>query len=641
MKAKEKGARLAKAATIFLFAGSGILLARAGRQYEIVQTQKMAVASAVPETEPAADAQIPLKETPPETEQEEKESEPKYQPSPDKLNLAFYYPEGSDSSDIINSYAGQVFQELTILDSEWLADLYELADVKPADMAVRLGKDPSSVRGSYNPKNEDQDPNNPETWILDGWKKINVSFTDGDGKRITGFSNVKDILAMASVYTYYAGMLDHELFSKYARQLWENSHSYTLSISDVYYCSGCLDKTDEEIAQEEEALESAAISMLSAEEEQISEGGSDSETSAAASSAETAVLESENAAGINTVPSSEAGAAMQQRSLNVATAADAAPASGTEEIPRIIRRSSSAETSTEDSFGDGSLAGSESQAAASSSDAVSLSAAPLQDGNSPGAAENGSQPSESEASDGTHEGCPGHVDLNIRVKILGLSDSSGLYSADSIGSAAETEDSWDGWTEENRSFAQSISNQDWFADYGLSVSSLSLSDPLTSEEIQSYMDSLPADLSQTRRDIIYFALNSVGKVPYYWGGKASYPGYEGNNFGALVSSDEQGRVLKGLDCSGWISWVYWSVTGERLAGESTSSLILCGEKISRSELQPGDIVVRTGTSAHVVMFLGWSADGRMNVIHESSASVNNVTIKTMDAAWPYYRKLVD
>ena len=641
MKAKEKGARLAKAATIFLFAGSGILLARAGRQYEIVQTQKMAVASAVPETEPASDAQIPLKETPPETEPEEKESEPKYQPSPDKLNLAFYYPEGSDTSDIINSYAGQVFQELTILDSEWLADLYELADVKPADMAVRLGKDPSSVRGSYNPKDDDQNPADPETWILDSWKKINVSFTDGDGKRITGFSNVKDILAMASVYTYYAGMLDHELFSQYARQLWENSHSYTLSISDVYYCSGCLDKTDEEIAQEEEALESAAISMLSAEEEQISEGGSDNETSAAASSAETAVLESENAAGINTAPSSEVGAAMQQRSLNVATAADAAPASGTEEIPRIIRRSSSAETSTEDSFGDGSLAGSESQAAASSSDAVSLSAAPLQDGNSPGAAESGSQPSESEASDGTHEGCPGHVDLNIRVKILGLSDSSGLYSADSIGSAAETEDSWDGWTEENRSFGQSISSQDWFADYGLSVSSLSLSDPLTSEEIQSYMDSLPADLSQTRRDIIYFALNSVGKVPYYWGGKASYPGYEGNNFGALVSSDEQGRVLKGLDCSGWISWVYWSVTGERLTGESTSSLILCGEKISRSELQPGDIVVRTGTSAHVVMFLGWSADGRMNVIHESSASVNNVTIKTMDAAWPYYRKLVD
>lgn len=641
MKAKEKGARLAKAATIFLFAGSGILLARAGRQYEIVQTQKMAVASAVPETEPASDAQIPLKETPPETEPEEKESEPKYQPSPDKLNLAFYYPEGSDTSDIINSYAGQVFQELTILDSEWLADLYELADVKPADMAVRLGKDPFSVRGSYNPKDDDQNPADPETWILDSWKKINVSFTDGDGKRITGFSNVKDILAMASVYTYYAGMLDHELFSQYARQLWENSHSYILSISDVYYCSGCLDKTDEEIAQEEEALESAAISMLSAEEEQISEGGSDNETSAAASSAETAVLESENAAGINTVPSSEVGAAMQQRSLNVATAADAAPASGTEEIPRIIRRSSSAETSTEDSFGDGSLAGSESQAAASSSDAVSLSAAPLQDGNSPGAAESGSQPSESEASDGTHEGCPGHVDLNIRVKILGLSDSSGLYSADSIGSAAETEDSWDSWTEENRSFAQSISSQDWFADYGLSVSSLSLSDPLTSEEIQSYMDSLPADLSQTRRDIIYFALNSVGKVPYYWGGKASYPGYEGNNFGALVSSDEQGRVLKGLDCSGWISWVYWSVTGERLAGESTSSLILCGEKISRSELQPGDIVVRTGTSAHVVMFLGWSADGRMNVIHESSASVNNVTIKTMDAAWPYYRKLVD
>ena len=87
--------------------------------------------------------------------------------------------------------------------------------------------------------------------------------------------------------------------------------------------------------------------------------------------------------------------------------------------------------------------------------------------------------------------------------------------------------------------------------------------------------------------------------------------------------------------------MYWSVTGERLEGSSTSGLILCGEKISRSELKPGDIIVRTGTNAHVVMFLSWSANGQMNVIHESSASVNNVTIKTMDAAWPYYRRLVD
>ncbi len=571
----EKRKQLVHAATILIFAGSGICLAEAGRFYETAHKPGTAMAAVMPKARTTA--------SPSQAERQTKESTTPYEPSPDKLNLAYYYPEGSDTSDIIHSYAGQVFQELTIMDTEWLANLYELADVKPLEMAADLGLDASAVRGSYNEKVEGQDPDDPDTWVLKNWKKINVSFIDGDGKRTTGYSNVKDILAMASVYTYYTDMLDSELFSEYARQLWENSHSYTLSVSDVYYCSGCLDKTDEEIALEEEALESAAISMLSPEEE---------------------------------ILSPEDDAASGQRGLALATASEARPSSGTEEAPLVIRLDSNSETVPA-----APKTATKSQATASPSQASSSSSDP---------------------SDESQDNCPGHVDLNIRVQILGLSDTSGLYQADTVGTDPDNlTETWEGWTETNKACVDAISSQDWFADYGLSVSSLSLSEPLTEEEIQSYMDSLPDDLSQVRRDIIYFALNSVGKVPYYWGGKASYPGYEGNNFGALVSSDEQGRILKGLDCSGWIAWVYWSVTGERLAGESTSSLILCGEGISRSELQPGDIVVRTGTSAHVVMFLGWSADGQMNVIHESSASVNNVTIKTMEAAWPYYRKLVE
>ena len=74
------------------------------------------------------------------------------------------------------------------------------------------------------------------------------------------------------------------------------------------------------------------------------------------------------------------------------------------------------------------------------------------------------------------------------------------------------------------------------------------------------MADLPADLSDTRRELIRYALSSVGKIPYHWGGKASRPDYNGNNFGTLVPADTEGRILKGLDCSGWINWVYWSVT---------------------------------------------------------------------------------
>ena len=138
-----------------------------------------------------------------------------------------------------------------------------------------------------------------------------------------------------------------------------------------------------------------------------------------------------------------------------------------------------------------------------------------------------------------------------------------------------------------------------------------------------------------------FALNSVGKVPYYWGGKPSGPGYENNTFYLLITPDYRGRILKGLDCSGWINWVYWSVTGQSLAGQSTGSLIGCGRKISRSELQPGDIIIRTGADAHVVMFLCWAQNGNFIGIHETGGVTNNVAVKEMTASWPYYRALVD
>lgn len=168
-----------------------------------------------------------------------------------------------------------------------------------------------------------------------------------------------------------------------------------------------------------------------------------------------------------------------------------------------------------------------------------------------------------------------------------------------------------------------------------------MTNPLTPSEIDSYMADLPSDLSVTRRELIRYALSSVGKIPYHWGGKASRPDYNGNNFGTLVPADTEGRILKGLDCSGWINWVYWSVTGSRLPYESTSGLALCGTKIGRNELQPGDIVIRTGEDAHVIMFLGWTEDGRIRCIHESSAGVNNVTVSVRDANWPYYIRILN
>lgn len=741
-KALKSPAALTRAATIAAFILSGIALGEMGRRYGLAHPQKeeeMVSAQVLEETMPEAPspsqpAQKPM------IAQETRGEDPAYKPEPDKLNLVYYYPEGSDTGDIINSYAGQVFQDLTVMDSQWLADIYELADVKPSAMAARLGKSSASARGGYNPKAENHNPDDPSTWTINDWKKIHVSFVNGDGKAMSGYSNVKDILAMASVYTYYTDVMDVETFEAYAKQLWKDSHGYSLSMGDVYYCDGCMDKTDEEIALEEE-LEETDLSFVSADANRViadsSEAGASDGTDAASregsdqpaaseasretsvrtiysgknyrggsssaehsaedqsSSEETSTSDAETAntdeanQGSDAAPASNAGtssgtaAEESSISLSETDASDDSTASAQTESSStalaegngevtVIRRNVAAQAAEREAAMYSSP--SDPNANASRSDAEMLSSQEEQTASSQAdtaqtdsASQNGSEGAKegedqsvssrqaqgrsgstrtsrtSETSKSSHSNCPGHIDLYIRIRLSGLEDAKGLVAKDTIGNNPEnqSEHGWKGWTEENLGHALAICQQDWFADYGLSISAISTSTPLTAQEIDDYMSKLPDDLSETRRKIIHFALSSVGRVPYYWGGKASHAGYEGNNFGMLISADDKGRMLRGLDCSGWISWVYWSVTGQQLSGSSTSSLILCGEKISRSQLQPGDIIVRTGTNAHVVMFLGWSANGQMNVIHESSASVNNVTIKTMEAAWPYYRKLVD
>lgn len=723
-KKLERTGKWLTGATAVCFIGIGAVLGNISERYGQAKEQEAkALAALAAEREAQAHQDAALSETYGMRERmlavyreeaPEKPVTPPYEPAPDKLNLAYYYPEDAESEEIIHSYAGQVFQELMVMDLDWLANLYELSDISPQKMASRLGKGQKAIMGGYNPRDKAHKANNPSSWVIHDWKRIHVNFIDGDGRAIDGFSNVQDILSMASVYTYFNGMMDVDAFAEYSRQLWKDSHSYSLSMGDLYYCSGCLNKTEEELVREAEADELAANASVSetsletssdqtsaaqtdsaprtsgygtanakklpnktdktADGQEISagqEGSNEPETSAAAGQLpDISLPDTQNFIDNSQTPAAEdLNTAVQETQTGYGTAA---------QTGHGMAASGNAKAAGRGNAGGSKTAVNAADSLASSSDSLPLSELPLSEPVTEAQTDSASDLSVEENNNPrritTQYDCPGHVDLYIRVKIIGLKEKKGLFSiAKKAENAAkvkleehanatdrteketsETADTkekevkekevtaeWEGWTEETTAYVNKISSQDWFDDYGLSISSISLSNPLSNQEIDAYMNQLPPDTSVTRRNIVHFALSSVGRVPYYWGGKAAAPGYEGNNFGALVPSDNKGRILRGLDCSGWINWVYWSATGKRLAGESTSSLCLCGTKISRSELKPGDIIVRTGTGAHVVMFLSWNANGQMNVIHESSASVNNVSVKTMDAPWPYYRKLVE
>ncbi|WP_432628675.1 C40 family peptidase [Brotaphodocola sp.] len=615
-----------------------------------------------------------------------------WQPVTDELNLAHYFPDGADQTQITQSLAGQIFKTLMTHDENWISQIYDMSDVTPAQMAQKLGKPQSAVMGKYNPEDSRQKKDDPSTWTINSFKNIRMTASDGDGKAITPYSNVREIMSMANLYTYYKGVTDYDLFLSYAKSLWDQSHSYTVSLSDVYYCDGCIGedaqlrqkKELEKEAKKEESGISYEDAFLGAESQAESEEekeGAVSEENLLDDSASTSVVvsnktslqraaedasraESKQAAyesSVAEVESSRAAAATKaglvvsskKASWQTSSEQDAQESTTVAEVAE-----SSAGTNTESSK-DSSTNTSQADSAAmtmtaTGSDAAAVSASATATASSKAVASD-SKSSKSSGSTGTKSTkgeqtttsyCPGHVDLIIHMKINGLNEAKqNLFSKDSIGNDAanigSTETDWPGWNESTMAAARSLAAQDWFEKYGLTVSAFSGRNALTSAEIEAYMAQLPVGLSEERLRIIRFALNSVGKVPYYWGGKASSPNYEGTQFGILTTADYKGRVLKGLDCSGWIGWVYWSVTGKRLPYESTSGLAATGTSISRDQLKPGDIIIRTGTDAHVIMFLGWTSDGKIQCIHESSASVNNVTVAVRDANWPYYRRLIN
>lgn len=130
---------------------------------------------------------------------------------------------------------------------------------------------------------------------------------------------------------------------------------------------------------------------------------------------------------------------------------------------------------------------------------------------------------------------------------------------------------------------------------------------LTKEQIEEYMASLPTDLSGNRKQVIKTALSLVGMVPYYYGGKPHNTGWN-DNWWSTVEPDHKGRRKAGLDCSGYVQWVF--ATAGFNGGNLDSSLLSTGsisklQYITKDELQPGDIGLKyQGDSRHTGIYMG-------------------------------------
>lgn len=148
--------------------------------------------------------------------------------------------------------------------------------------------------------------------------------------------------------------------------------------------------------------------------------------------------------------------------------------------------------------------------------------------------------------------------------------------------------------------------------------------------------SLPEGLSPEREAVVRTACSLVGKVNYFWGGKSLVIGWDAR-WGELRQVTAAGSSTTGtyrpygLDCSGFVDWVFYNQSGGSYVighgGGATMQHSYCTD-ISWADAQPGDLVFYSDNS-HVGIVGGKDANGELLIIHCASG-YNNVVVTGLE-----------
>lgn len=185
------------------------------------------------------------------------------------------------------------------------------------------------------------------------------------------------------------------------------------------------------------------------------------------------------------------------------------------------------------------------------------------------------------------------------------------------------------------------------SEYGFSASQRQVLDELLEQrqmlsdllgEIQSLtadadvvIRNLPDYLPEDRAAVVKAACSLVGKVNYFWGGKSQALGWD-SQWGAVrqvwaAGSPSTGTFRPfGLDCSGFVDWVFFNASGGTyLIGHGGGAAFQHSEcrPVSISDAMPGDLVFM-GDDDHVGVIAGWDDEGKLLVIHCDSGYDNVV-----------------
>ena len=155
---------------------------------------------------------------------------------------------------------------------------------------------------------------------------------------------------------------------------------------------------------------------------------------------------------------------------------------------------------------------------------------------------------------------------------------------------------------------------------------------ISQEDAIELLENLPDDLAPARKAVVETAVQLVGRVSYFWGGKSLTLGWD-DRWGVptevtAAGSGSTGTIRPfGLDCSGFVDWTFYNATNGSYypgrGGGAATQHSYC-TNISWSDAQPGDLVFYPDDS-HVGIVGGKDTDGNLLIVH-CSGGANGVVI---------------
>lgn len=166
----------------------------------------------------------------------------------------------------------------------------------------------------------------------------------------------------------------------------------------------------------------------------------------------------------------------------------------------------------------------------------------------------------------------------------------------------------------------------------VALASLAGSLEITNADVKAIIDALPVDLPADRKKAVETALQLVGKVNYFWGGKSYVMGWD-SRWGQLTKVTADGSSSTGtyrpygLDCSGFLDWTL------RNAGLPSDGHWYVGTNltaVTEATALPGDMALYPDSS-HIGLVVGRNSSGKLLICHCSSGR-NNVVVTEFAAS---------